>query len=116
MRYFERTATESELPMDNATEPSACLAAGQDVPSQTAGGTAARIIPDSKWVRHRLANLWPGGALTLVKRMPAPNPADEPTSVFRISKGDDAVLIFIESSSNERVSTLRTAPDREYDW
>jgi hypothetical protein len=90
------------------------LAAGQDVPSQTADGTAARIIPDSKWVRDRLANLWPGGALTLVKRMPAPDPAA--TSVFRLSKGDDAVLIFIESSSDGRVSTLRTTPDREYDW
>jgi hypothetical protein len=92
------------------------LAAGQDVSSQTPDGTAARIIPDSKWVRHRLANLWPGGALTLVKRMPAPNPANEPTSVFRLSKGDDAVLIFIDALSGARISSLRTAPDREYDW
>jgi CubicO group peptidase (beta-lactamase class C family) len=92
------------------------LAAGQDVPSQSADGTAARIIPDSKWVRHRLANLWPGGALTLVKRMPAPNPADEPTSVFRLCKGGDAVLIFIDSLSDARISSLRTTPDREYDW
>jgi hypothetical protein len=92
------------------------LAASQDVPSQTADGTAARIIPDSKSVRHKLANLWPGGTLTLVKRMPAPNPVDEPTSVFRLSKGDDAVLIFIHSLSDARISSLRTAPDREYDW
>jgi CubicO group peptidase (beta-lactamase class C family) len=92
------------------------LVAGQGVPSQTADGTAARIIPDSKWVRHRLANLWPGGTLTLVKRMPAPNPADEPTFVFRLSKGDDAVLIFIDSLYDARISRLRTAPDREYDW
>jgi hypothetical protein len=92
------------------------LAAGQDVPSQTPDGTTARIIPDGKWVRHRLANLWPGGTLALVKRMPAPNSADEPTSVFRLSKGDDAVLIFINSLSDARISSLRTAPDREYDW
>jgi CubicO group peptidase (beta-lactamase class C family) len=92
------------------------LAAGQDVPSQTADGTAARIIPDSKWVRHRLATLWPGGTLVPVKRMPAPNPAEEPTSVFRLSKGDDAVLIFIDSRSDASISILRTAPDREYDW
>jgi CubicO group peptidase (beta-lactamase class C family) len=92
------------------------LAAGQDVPSQTVDKTAARIIPDRKSVRHRLANLWPGGTLTLVKRMPAPNPADEPTSVFRLSKGDDAVLIFVHSLSDARISNLRTAPDREYDW
>jgi len=92
------------------------LTAGLSVPSQTADAPAARIIPDSKSVRHKLANLWPGGTLALVKRMPAPNPADDPTSVFRLSKGDDAVLIFIDSASEARISSLRTAPDREYDW
>jgi hypothetical protein len=91
------------------------LAAGQGVPSQTADGTAARIIPDSKWVWHRLANLWPGGTLTLLKRMPAQSPTDESTSVFRLSKEDDAVLVFIWSPSNGRISTLRPAPDREFD-
>jgi CubicO group peptidase (beta-lactamase class C family) len=92
------------------------LVAGQDVPSQSADGPAARIIPDSKSVRARLANLWPGGTLAPVKRMPAPNPGSEPTSVFRLSKGDDAVLIFIDSTSDGRISVLRTRPDREYDW
>jgi hypothetical protein len=92
------------------------LAAGQDVPSQAADGTALRIIPDSKTVRHSLANLWPGGALALVKRMPAPNPADEPTSVFRLSKGDAAVLIFIRSPSDGKISYLNITPDREFDW
>jgi CubicO group peptidase (beta-lactamase class C family) len=92
------------------------LAAGEDIASKTANGTATRIIPDSKWVWHRLAKLWPGGTLTLVKRMPALSPTDESTSVFRLSKGDDAVLIFIGSLSDGRISDLRTAPDREYDW
>jgi len=92
------------------------LAASQDVPSPAADGTAPRILPDSTWVRHRLANLWPGGTLTVVKRMPAPHPADRPTSVFRLSKADDALLIFIDSRSDASIATLRTAPDREYDW
>jgi CubicO group peptidase (beta-lactamase class C family) len=92
------------------------LAAGKDVPSQPSDGSDARIIPDSQTVRRRLANLWPGGTLTLVKRMPGPNPTDQPTSVFRLSKGGDAVLIFIDSVSDARISSLRTAPDREYDW
>lgn len=91
------------------------LAAGPDVASPP-DGNGARIIPDSKWVRQRLANLWPGGTLTLVKRMPAPNMADQPTSVFRLRKGEDAVLIFINSLADARISSLRTAPDREYDW
>jgi CubicO group peptidase (beta-lactamase class C family) len=92
------------------------LATGQDVLSQTTDGTAPRIIPDSKLVRHRLTNLWPGGTLALVKRMPAPNPGGDLTYVYRLSKGTDAVLIFIDSPSAPRISTLRTAPDREYDW
>jgi hypothetical protein len=92
------------------------LADGQDVPSQTADGIATRIIPDSKLVRQRLAKLWPGGALALVKRMPAPAPGDEPTSVYRVSKGGDALLIFIDSASDGRISSMRTAADREYDW
>ena len=92
------------------------LLAGEDTPPQSTDGATARIMPDSKWVRHRLADLWPGGALTLVKRMPAESPAGQSTSVFRLSKGADAVLVFIGSPSNGGISTLRTAPDREYDW
>ncbi|MGA8429084.1 MAG: serine hydrolase domain-containing protein [Candidatus Sulfotelmatobacter sp.] len=92
------------------------LAAGQDVASQTADVTAVRINPDSKSVQHRLENLWPGGTLTLVKRMPAPDRDEDATSVFRLSKGDDAVLIFIDSPSDGKISSLRTAPDRDYDW
>lgn len=92
------------------------LAAGQDIPSQAADGTAVRFNPDSKTVGHRLANLWPGGTLALVKRIPAPNPGDESGSVFRLSKGDDAVLIWIHSPSDGKISYLRTTPDRDYDW
>jgi hypothetical protein len=48
--------------------------------------------------------------------MPAPSPDDEPTSVFRLSKGDKAVLIVIDAASDAKISRLRTTPDREYDW
>jgi hypothetical protein len=92
------------------------LAAVEGGPSQTADETSPRILPDRKSVRQSLASLWPGGTLTLVKRMPAPGPGSQPTSVFRLRKGDDAVLIFIDSASYGKISRLRTAPDREYDW
>ena len=91
------------------------IAAGHDIPSKNAERPAPRFLPDSKSVQTRLANLWPGGTLTLVKRIPAPNPSDATTSVFRLTKGGDAVLIFIDSS-NARISSLRATPDREYDW
>jgi CubicO group peptidase (beta-lactamase class C family) len=92
------------------------LAAGQDVPSLTSDGTGTRLLPDSKSVRQRLANLWPGGTLTLVKRMPAASPGDQPTSVYRLRKGDDALLLLLDSASDGKISRLRTALDREYDW
>jgi hypothetical protein len=76
---------------------------------------AARILPDSKWVHDRLAKLWPGGTLTLVRRT-LPDPTGESTSAFRLSNGDDAILIFIGVASDGKITTLRTAPNREYDW
>lgn len=92
------------------------LAINQDVSVKAADGTAMRIVPDRKWLIRRLANLWPGGKLALVKRMPAPNPAEEPQSVFRLSKGNDSALIFIHSPSGSNISYLNVLPDRDYDW
>ena len=78
--------------------------------------TDTRIMPDTKWVRHRISSLWPGGTLSLVKRTPGATATEGELSVFRLCKGDDAVLIFISSSADAKISALRTAPDREYDW
>ena len=90
--------------------------AGDDIRPQTTDQLAARITPDaSKWVQHRLSTLWPGGTLILVKRTPSPDGAGQSTSVFRISKGTDAVLIFFGLDSKGKVATLRTAPDRDYE-
>jgi CubicO group peptidase (beta-lactamase class C family) len=90
--------------------------AGEDIRPQTTDELAARITPDaSKWVQHRLSTLWPGGTLILVKRTPSPDGAGQSTSVFRIRKGTDAVLIFFGLDSKGKVSTLRTAPDRDYE-
>jgi CubicO group peptidase (beta-lactamase class C family) len=93
------------------------VVAGDDILPQTTAEVAARFTPDtSKWLQRRLSTLWPGGSLTLVKRMPPPDAAGQFTSVFRLSKQNDAVLIFFGLDSNGKVSTLRTAPDREYEW
>lgn len=92
------------------------LQAGEDGTSQPAPEPAARILPDSKWVRRRLATLWPGGKLTLAKRMPSSDGGGLSSSVFRLSKADDTVLIFVGIASNGNIATLRTAPNREYDW
>ena len=63
----------------------------------------------------RLGALWPGGTLTLLKRMPPPELPGQSTSVFRLSKGSDAVLMFFGVDANGKISTLRIAPDRDYE-
>ena len=93
------------------------IAAAEDIRPQTTAELAARITLDtSKWIQHRLSTLWPGGSLTLVKRMGPPDAAGQFTSVFRLSKQNDAVLIFFGFDSKGKISMLHTAPDREYDW
>jgi CubicO group peptidase (beta-lactamase class C family) len=92
------------------------LLAGEDLRAHKAADLGSRILPDTESIQHRLSSLWPGGMLVLVKRMPAASATGESSSVFRLSKGDDAVLIFVGSASDGKISTLRTAPNREYDW
>jgi CubicO group peptidase (beta-lactamase class C family) len=91
------------------------LTGRDDSTSQTPDGTGVRFIPDSKWLRRRLANLWPGGTLALLKRIPPADPTDASTSMFRLSKGSATAMLYIESRSDGTISSLRTA-DREYDW
>jgi CubicO group peptidase (beta-lactamase class C family) len=91
------------------------LTGRDDSTSQTPDGTGVRFIPDSKWLRRRLANLWPGGTLALLKRIPPADPTDASTSMFRLSKGRATAMLYIESRSDGTISSLRTA-DREYDW
>jgi CubicO group peptidase (beta-lactamase class C family) len=91
------------------------LTAGHDSTSQTPDETGVSFIPDSKWLRRRLANLWPGGTLALLKRIPGADQSDESTSMFRLSKGSATVMLYMESRSDGTISSLRTA-DREYDW
>jgi len=93
------------------------LMAGEDIRPQTTAELAEHITPEvSKWMQKRLSTLWPGGKLTLVKVMD-PSGADKAsTSVFRLGKGNDAVLVFFGVAADGKIATLRTAPDREYDW
>jgi CubicO group peptidase (beta-lactamase class C family) len=91
------------------------LTAAKEITSGLTDGTGVRIIPDSKWLRRRLANLWPGGSLTLLKRIPPADPADASASMFRLSKGSATIMLYIESRSDGTISSMRTA-DREYDW
>jgi len=92
------------------------LGAGEDIRPHTTAELAGLITPDaSKQARQRLSTFWPGGSLTLVKRTPVPGDAGRFTSMFRLSKGSEAVLISFGLDSNGKISTLGLSPDREYE-
>ena len=92
------------------------VVAGQDIRPQTTSELAQDVTPEAtKSVQGRLAKLWPGGTLTLVKRTPSPGEAGSVTSLFRLEKGGDALLISFGLDSSGKVSTLGFSPDRTYE-
>jgi CubicO group peptidase (beta-lactamase class C family) len=62
--------------------------------------------------RSRLAGVWPGGSLTLVKRISRPNTTHGETSIFRLSKGKQALLIIFEAGE---AGVFGIAPDGGYE-
>jgi CubicO group peptidase (beta-lactamase class C family) len=92
------------------------IVAGTDIRPQTTPELAALITPEtSKRVGQRLAALWPGGTLTLVKRAPAPNAPKEFISTFRLTKGSESLLIIYRRNSEGKIAGLGFAPDRTYE-
>jgi CubicO group peptidase (beta-lactamase class C family) len=101
---------------DAKPEIQASLAKVLDQLAASGGEISAPIFPDKKTVQARVAKLWPGGTLALVKLIPAENTGGEPTRIYRLSKTGDALLLGIDSDSSGKISRVHMAPDREYDW
>ncbi|HEY1881514.1 MAG TPA: serine hydrolase domain-containing protein [Candidatus Cybelea sp.] len=76
----------------------------------------ARVVtPDATArVRRRIAPLWPGGALTLVARMPSSDDPSLAVSRFRLAKGPSSMLIWYGLDAHGKVDTLLFEPDQEY--
>ena len=90
------------------------MVAGEDIRPQATPQLAALITPEAAAsVRKRLAALWPGGAMTLVKRDAGSK--RQPVSTFRISKGSEAILIVYGLDPDGKIATLGIAPNREYE-
>ena len=90
------------------------IVAGEDIRPQTTAQLAAFITPKAEAsVRKRLAAIWPGGAITLVKRDAGPK--GQPLSTFRVSKGSEATLIIYGLDADGKIGVLGVAPDREYE-
>ncbi len=92
------------------------LAAGQDITDRVTPEFAKVITPDAtKSVQQRVSRLWPGGTLTLVRRVPAPrDPAHAVVSTFRLVKGNESALIVYSLTPDGKVAVLGFQPDREY--
>jgi CubicO group peptidase (beta-lactamase class C family) len=92
------------------------VATGEDMRSQASTTFAAMITPAAaKQAQQILAKLWPGGTLTLVKRISPPNAAGQITSIFRLSKSDEAIMVIFSLAPDGKVSAIRFLPDREYE-
>jgi CubicO group peptidase (beta-lactamase class C family) len=92
------------------------VVAGEDIRPQTTVELAADFTPDtSKRAQERLSKLWPRGTLTLLKRTLLPGAAGQFTSMFRLSKGTEAVLLSFGLDSNGKISTLGLSADSEYE-
>ena len=91
------------------------MAAGDDIRSQASAELAAIITPEmTRRVKDRLAKLWPGGTLTLVKRAPPPEGSGQAVSTYRLTKGSDSMLVVFGLATDGKVSTLGLSRDREY--
>src|SRR5215469_13385956 len=83
------------------------IAAGKDIRPEVSGQLAAVISPEmTKRAQQRLSKLWPGGTLTLVKRVKGQ--ADGPAwiSTYRLSKGDDALLVVFGLGPDGKIPVL----------
>lgn len=91
-------------------------AAGEDLRPLATPELAAQIRPDvAKWLQHRLADLWPGGTLTLLKRKPSAERPEQLVSTFRLSRGNQALLIDFGLAADGKISHFGFSQDRPYD-
>ena len=92
------------------------VVAGKGVGSILSAALAQEITPAAaKPIEETLSQLWPGGSLTLVKRLTPPSMPGQEVSVFRLSKGDKAIMILFALDSDGKVSMMRILPNREYE-
>jgi len=91
------------------------MAAGQDIRDRVVPKLAALATPErAKSLLQQLSPLWPGGALTLVRRTPHPGDPARTLSTFRLSKGDQALLVVYTLTLDGLVEGIQIQPDREY--
>lgn len=92
------------------------IVAGKDIRPEVSAQLAAVITPEmAKRAQDRLGKLWPGGTVTLVKRVKGPEGGPEWISTYRVKKGDDAMLMVFGVGADGKIPTLGLQPDREFE-
>jgi CubicO group peptidase (beta-lactamase class C family) len=91
------------------------IASGGDIRDLATPRFASIVTPErAQSVRKRVAPLWPGGTLVLVKRQQAPNDATRTYSTYRLSKDGQSLLVIFSVDAAGKVAALIFQPDREY--
>jgi CubicO group peptidase (beta-lactamase class C family) len=92
------------------------IVAGTDIRPETSAHLAALLTPEmARRAQQRLAKLWPGGSLALVKRDRGPAGGPQWVSTYRLSKGGNALLVVIGIGADGKIPILGLSPDREYE-
>jgi CubicO group peptidase (beta-lactamase class C family) len=91
------------------------IVAGEDIRPQASAELLPYLTAEaSAHVKGMLAPLWPGGTLTLVRRVPDPAAPALFRSTFRLSKGTSAMLVSFALNGEGKISGLGFSKDREY--
>lgn len=92
------------------------IVAGKDIRPETGPQLAALITPEmTSRVLRNLSKLWPGGTLTLVKRVKGQGGTVDWVSTYRLSRGENAQLVVFGVGTDGKVSILGFSPNREYE-
>jgi CubicO group peptidase (beta-lactamase class C family) len=66
-------------------------------------------------LQKRLATVWPGGSLTVVKRAPLPGRSPGEVSVYRLARGQDVLLIVFAPGPRASISLFGVTRDSPYE-
>lgn len=91
------------------------IVAGTDIRPEATAKLTDQLKPErTKRFQQSLAKLWPGGTLTLVKRDKGPEGEPPWVSIYRLTKGGDAMLVVFGLGVDGKLAVLSLVPNREY--
>lgn len=92
------------------------IASGSGIRAETMPDFAMLATPETivRWRGH-LAPFWPGGRLTLVAREPSPTTPNQINSIFRLSNGHGAVLVYYNRTVSGKIHGFDVGDDQSFE-